>query len=73
MTDDKELLSEPLLSADQFCSRVEGVMADYAANLEKEELGLKVAQCRNFIDRLQEAFIEDKLDVENASIRADFR
>jgi hypothetical protein len=71
--DDTSTLSELMLCADQFCSKIESVAQDLAPSREQEELRLKVAQCRMVLGQLQRFYDENKLTVENASVRADVR
>ena len=67
-------LAELLLHAEQFCLRVESRIADSApAPEEHAELRLKISQSRGLVALLQRAYEEDKLTLENASVRADFR
>jgi hypothetical protein len=62
-----------MLHADQFCSRVEAVMKDVAPDSKEKELHAKLGQCRTQLAYLQNVFNENKLDIENPSVRADFR
>ena len=73
MNDDSETLAELMLHADQFCSKIEGAMKDVAPNPEQEELRTKIGQCRAQLAYLQNVFDEDKLNIENPAVRADFR
>lgn len=73
MNEETETLAELMLSAEQFCSKVEAAMEDRARTREHEELRLKIAQCRAVLRHLQEVFDEDKLTIESPSVRADFR
>jgi hypothetical protein len=73
MKEDTETLAELMLHADQFCSKVEAATKDVAPNPEEEELRLKIGQCRNQLAYLQELHNDGKLNIENPSVRADFR
>jgi hypothetical protein len=73
LMEDTSTLSELMLSADQFCSKIESIAQDLAPTREQEELRLKVAQCRMVLGQLQKFFNENKLTVENASVRGDVR
>ena len=67
-------LAELLFHADRFCLRIEAAVADSApAPDDDEELRLKIAQCRGLLSLLQNAFEEDELKIENASVRGNFR
>ena len=73
MKEDAETLAELMLHADQFCSKVEATIEDVAPNPEQKELRTKLGQCRAQLAHLQNVFDEDKLDIENPAVRADFR
>jgi hypothetical protein len=73
MNEDTKTLSELMLSADQFCSRVEQSLKDAAPIPEEQDLRLKIGQCRNQLAYLQELFNDGKLHIENPRVRADFR
>lgn len=67
-------LAELLFHAEQFCLRVESGIADAAPNPEEDdELRLKIGQCRSVLSVLQEAFENDVLTIENASVRSNVR
>jgi hypothetical protein len=71
--EDTETLAELMLHADQFCSRVEAATKDVAPSPEQEQLRIKLGQCRAQLAHLQEVFNENKLNIENPTVRADFR
>ena len=73
MKEDSETLAELVLHADQFCSKIEAATKDVAPNPEQEELRTKLGQCRAQLAHLQNVFDEDKLNIENPAVRADFR
>ena len=73
MSEDSATLAELMLHADQLCSKIEAVMKDIAPNPEQEELKTKLGQCRAQLAHLQNVFDEDKLNIENPAVRADFR
>jgi len=67
-------LAELMFCAERFCLKVESAIADCAPEPEDDsELALKIGQCRNLLVRLQQAFEEDELRIENNSVRTDFR
>lgn len=67
-------LAELLFHAEQFCLQIESRVADSAPDpAEDEELRLKIAQCRSLLSLLQNAYDEDKLRIENPSVRGNFR
>jgi hypothetical protein len=73
MNEETETLAELMLSAEQFCSKVEAALEGRAPTREHEELRLKIGQCRAMLRHLQEVFDEGKLTMEDASVCADFR
>lgn len=73
MKDDTDTLAEMMLHAEQFCSKVEEAMKDVGPIVEQGELRLKIGQIRNQLASLQELFNEGRLNLENPTVRADFR
>ena len=72
--EDTLTLAELLLHAERFCLRVEAAVADSApAPEEQTELRLKISQCRGLLARLQQAYDEDRLTIDDVSVRTDFR
>ena len=71
--EDTETLAELMLHADQFCCRVEEATKDVAPIAEQSELRIKIGQIRNQLASLQEVFNDGKLNIENPTVRADFR
>jgi hypothetical protein len=73
VSEDSETLSELMLHAEQFCSRVEEATKDVAPIVQYNDLRIKIGQIRNQLTELQETFNDGKLSIENARVRADFR
>ncbi len=83
MTDATRLLTELMLNAEVFCSRVEALqdipLCDRPLheappqNAANGELTLKIAQCRGAVSQLQEYYEEDKLDIKHKPTLAVFR
>lgn len=73
MSEETETLAELMLHVDQFCSKVESATKDVAPSPEEKELRAKIGQCRTQLAYLQNVLNEDKLNIENPSVRADFR
>lgn len=73
MREDTATLVEMMLSAEQFCSKVETAAQDLAPTPEQGDLRLRLNQCRTLLTQLQALYDEDKLMIENASARATFR
>jgi hypothetical protein len=72
MKEDILVLAELMLCAERFCIAVENSMASFP-KAEKDELKLKLSQCRGFLSSLQDRFDEDELKMETASVRMDLR
>lgn len=73
MGEDTATLTELMLHADQFCSKIENALKDIAPIPEEKELRTKIGQCRNQLAYLQEVFNDGQLNIENPRVRADFR
>jgi hypothetical protein len=73
MFEDTETLAELLLAADQFCSKIEVAAKSVAPISDKKELRTKLGQCRTQLAHLQNVLDDDELQIENASVRGDFR
>jgi hypothetical protein len=73
MKEDTETLAEMMFRAQRFCARVEQAIKDVAPIPQEEDLRIKIGQCRNQFVRLQKLFEDDKLNVENPTVRAEFR
>lgn len=74
MSEDSLTLVELMFHAERFCLKVESAIFDRVpSSKDDEELGLKIGQCRNLLQRLQESFENDSLTIENSTVRADFR
>jgi len=71
--EDTETLAEIMLQAEQFCLKVEGATKDVAPIAQQDELRLKIGQIRNQLVALQEVFNNGQLNIENPTVRADFR
>jgi hypothetical protein len=72
--EDTLTLAELMLHAEQLCARIEKAVQDIApAAVEKNELRSRIGQCRNYLAHLQNIFNDNKLNIENPSVRADFR
>lgn len=73
MIDEAQTLPELMLYATEFCLKVENLIADSAPNPERDEARLKLSQARNILVLLQDSFNENKLELDNPSVRAEFR
>ncbi len=73
MDDESSLLAEMMLQAEVFCSRVETGANDLPEMPDRDELRLKLGQCRGFLAQLQERYDEDKLEMSNPLTAATFR
>ncbi len=72
MSDDTLTLTELMLHAEQFCSGVEATIKDLSSE-DRDELRLKIVQCRSLISELQAIFEDDRLSIKNGMVRAHFR
>lgn len=72
MQEDTLTLVELILHADQFCASVE-THATGASKREKEELRLKIGQCRSLLAELQKRYNDDQLSIHSTFVRAQFR
>ena len=73
MSEESLTLTEVMFRAEQFCSRVESHSRNVMGTAEREELRLKIAQCRNLLAELQNAYNEDELTLENGLVKAQLR
>ncbi len=64
---------ELMTQAEIFCSRVESGAEDVPDTPEKEELRLKISQCRGFLSQFQKLFEEDSLTLDSPQTAATFR
>ncbi len=72
MREDTATLVEIMLSAEQFCAKVELASKKLVPKTDESELRLKVGFCRNLLAELQVAFEADELTIDNPSVRAQF-
>ena len=68
-----QTLAEMMFHAQRFCSKVEDAVKDAAPISQEEDLRIKIGQCRNQFVHLQKLFEDDKLNIENPRVRAEFR
>ena len=73
MDEETALLTELMLQAEIFCSRVESGADDLPDMPAKDEFRLKISQCRGSLSELQKLLDEDKLTIDNALTAATFR
>ena len=73
MTDDVTLLPELMLSAEVFCGAVEAAVMRIAQPSEREEIRLKISQCRGALAELQNCYDNDELTIADPIVRANFR
>jgi hypothetical protein len=73
MDESGELLAEMLLHSAQFCCKAEALSASLSEERELGEFRLKLGQARNILERLQEAYSGDALDLGNKQAIAEFR
>ena len=68
-----QTLAEMMFHAQRFCSKVEDAVKDAAPISHEEDVRIKIGQCRNQFVHLQKLFEDDKLNIENPRVRAEFR
>ena len=73
MDQTSELLAEMMLHAAQFCNQVETSSTLLEDKRDLEEFRLKLGQARNILERLQQAYNESALDIQNKGVLAEFR
>jgi hypothetical protein len=70
VNEDSLTLAELMLAADRFCCRVEDVNSADTDSRDREELHIKIAQCRGFLAELQSIYDQDELHIRNPIVRA---
>lgn len=73
VTEDTALLSELMLHAEMFCSRIEAAAKRLPVSGDQAELRLKIGQCRGALAVLQKRFDDDQLTVADPTVATDFR
>lgn len=73
MTEETALLAELMLQAEVFCAEIESRLQDTSQTVLKDDLRLKISQCRGALLPLQSCYDDDKLMISNPAVRADFR
>ena len=73
MKEETETLADLMFHAEYLCSKIEQATMDGAPIAQRNELRLKIGQCRNQLAYLQEFYNAGNLSVENAEVRAIFR
>lgn len=73
MDQSSEMLAEMMLHASQFCSKAETFGTLLANTQEKDEFRVKLSQARNTLERLQDTYNDEALDLGNKATAAEFR
>lgn len=73
VNEDTQLLAELMLQSEVFCSRVEAAAARQVEKADRDELRLKISQCRGAVSVLQRLYEADQLTIRNPSVRGTFR
>lgn len=73
MTGTAETLAELLFYATQFSVRARNLLDDRPRTRERDEARLKLSRCERILELLQAAFNEDRLDIDNPAVCAQFR
>jgi hypothetical protein len=71
--DDTALLSEMMLQSEVFCNEIAWRTEDTPPTSEKEELRLRLGQCRGALAQLQTYHNANLLKISEPLVRADFR
>lgn len=72
MIEETSALTEIMLQAELFCSKLEALAKKCLPLSEMHALSLKISQCRGVLSHLQELYEEEELTLENPAIRAEF-
>ena len=72
MCDDTSILTEMMLQAEIFCSQVEGTLTA-TSKPKKEDLRLKIAQCRGALAYLQGIYEDGQLTIDYQPVPETFR
>src|SRR4051812_23114070 len=62
-----------MIQVERFCTRVQSLVDDRPGDSDTEAFRLKLNQSRSMLADLQRFYNEDKLGVENAAVRSEFR
>lgn len=71
--EDSALLAEMMLQAEVFCSRIEAATGRVPKDRNRDELRLKISQCRGALATLQDLYEQDQLTIADSTARAVFR
>jgi hypothetical protein len=73
MNPDTALLAEMMLHSTQFCSKADTLSARIGDKKELDEFRLKLGQARNIVERLQEIYNDEGLDIDSKTVMEEFR
>jgi len=73
MNQETELLAEMMLHSAQFCSKTDALSARITNKKELGEFRLKLGQARNILERLQQSYNDEALDVSSKTVMEEFR
>jgi len=73
MNEDASTLVELMFRAEQFCLRVEKGIDASMERQERDQLRLKISQCRGLLARLQAIFEDGDFSMGNAAVRGNLR
>jgi len=70
---DTELLAEMMLHSAQFCNRADPLSKRISDKLDLDQFRLKLGQARNILERLQQKYNDEELDVSSRTVMEEFR
>ena len=73
MHQDTELLAEMMLHSAQFCNRAESLSKGINEKADLDQFRLKLGQARNILERLQQKYNDEALDVSSKTVMEKFR
>ena len=73
MNQDTELLAEMMLHSAQFCSKADALSAQIGDKKELDQFRLKLGQASNIVERLQQSYNNEALDIGSKTVMEEFR
>ena len=73
MNPDTELLAEMMLHSTQFCGRADALSARIGDKKELDAFRLKLGQVHNILERLQQTYNDEALDIGSKTVMEEFR
>jgi hypothetical protein len=73
MNQDTELLAEMMLHSTQFCNKADALSGRISDKQELHEFRSKLGQARNAVERLQQIYNDEGLDIASKTVMEEFR